>query len=146
YLPGRAASGDRAEKLIEERPRWATIRDALVGNREKRNFLKTLLIVTLLRLPPNSPFAMTNLLLSSVRVPLPIYVVGTALGMAPRTLLVAYVASKIQTAVFDPEAVGPPPWMILVGAVMFFGVLFILNQIAKKALAAATRPDSKPAA
>jgi uncharacterized membrane protein YdjX (TVP38/TMEM64 family) len=141
YLTGRAASGERVEALIEEQPRWATIRDALIGNKTRRNPLKTLLIITLLRLPPNSPFAMTNLVLASVRVPFLLYVLGTAIGMAPRTLLVAFLASKIQSEVFDPNAVSSPKWLIPVGVVMLVAVFAVLNHIAKKALAAATRPQ-----
>jgi len=142
YLTGRAASGERVEALIEEQPRWATIRDALIGNKTRRNPLKTLLIITLLRLPPNSPFAMTNLVLASFRVPFLLYVLGTAIGMAPRTLLVAFLASKIQSEVFDPNAVSSPKWLIPVGVVMLVAVFAVLNHIAKKALAAATRPQA----
>jgi MFS family permease len=37
------------------------------------------LIVTLVRLPPNSPFAITNLVLASAGVPRPVYLLGTAI-------------------------------------------------------------------
>lgn len=139
YATGRMASGERVERLIEEKPQWRAVRDALVGNQRERNFLKTLLIVTLLRLPPNSPFAVTNLVLASVRVPVVIYVLGTLVGMAPRTFLVAYLASRLQSDVFDPKAVGQPKWMVAVGIGSLLVVFFLLNHIARKALGGALK-------
>jgi uncharacterized membrane protein YdjX (TVP38/TMEM64 family) len=143
YFTGRAASGNRVEQLLQRKPEWLVVRDALVGSAQARNPLKTLFIVSLLRLPPNSPFAVTNLLLSSVGVPFWLYLLGTAIGMAPRTAALVYFASRLQSDIFDPAQAKQPKWMIVVGIVLLLGVFAVLSHIAKNALAAATaRPNS----
>lgn len=96
YGVARPAAGQRVIRLIDEHPRWRAVYDALLGG----SLLRTLLIVTLLRLPPNSPFAITNLVLAATRVPLTVYMLGTALGMAPRTGMVVFLASRAPD--FDP--------------------------------------------
>ena len=53
YQVARRVSKDRVEELIEGNPKARAIRDAL----RRRGPWRTLLVVTLLRLPPNSPFA-----------------------------------------------------------------------------------------
>src|SRR5262245_16966385 len=53
YGVARPTASERVLALIAEKPKWKAVRDTLLGGRA----LKTLGIVTLLRLPPNSPFA-----------------------------------------------------------------------------------------
>ena len=129
YISGRLASGDRVEKLLSENARWSAVRDALVGG----TFLKRLGIVTLVRLPPNSPFAVTNLVLAGVKVPLPTYLTGTVLGMLPRTALVVYLASRVRGELAE-KANDKPWWMIPIGIVMLLGVFYILKIVADRAL------------
>ena len=83
YLVARRASGDRVVQLIEEQPKWHAVYDSLV----RCGPGKALLIVTLLRVPPNSPFAITNLVMAACRVRPLTYIVGTVVGIAPRTIL-----------------------------------------------------------
>lgn len=85
----RLVSGARVEAIIEKRPRVAAVRDALVD----AGLLRSSGIVALLRLSPNSPFALTNLVLGGTRTSLLATLVGTALGMLPRTALAAGVAA-----------------------------------------------------
>jgi len=140
YAVARPASAERVNKLIDEKPQWKAVRDALMGGSKG----KTLLIVTLLRLPPNSPFALTNLVLASVRTPLWIYVVGTLIGMTPRTALVLYIASQVQGKMADEAAKGKPWWWIAVGIGATVVVLGIIGLIAKKALAKVTATSAAP--
>ncbi len=142
YAVARPTSAERVNKLIEEKPQWKAVRDALVGGSPG----KTLLIVTLLRLPPNSPFALTNLVLASVRVPLWTYLLGTLVGMAPRTALVLFVASKVQDKMADEAASNRPWWIIAVGIVMSIIVLGVIGMISKKALRTVTnlQPATQP--
>lgn len=90
---GRAISlvvaGTAVQEWIDSKPRSRVIRDALVN----ANQLRTLLYVTLLRLPPNSPFAFMNLALTGSGVRWWPYVVGTVIGLAPRTLVAAWFAA-----------------------------------------------------
>lgn len=136
YAVARAASQDRVTRLIKEKPRWEAVREALVGG----TWGKTLLIITLLRLPPNSPFALTNLVLSSVRVPLTAYALGTLIGMAPRTGLVLYIASTLRDQVVS-EAVDAkkPWWLIAAGIGLSLVVLGVIGLIAKHALDRVTK-------
>ncbi len=127
YFIGRRASGDRVNQLLRDKPRWGAIARALFGSGTG----KTLLIVTILRLPPNSPFALTNLALSSLGVPFPIYLVGTFLGMLPRTAAVVYAASHMQQLTLEQA----PDWRwFAAGIAITIGVLAILWFIARSAL------------
>jgi len=63
------------------------------------------------RIPPNSPFSLTNLALSTTGVPLWIYVLGTAVGMLPRTALVVWLASRVEGEI-TKEAMAREPGML----------------------------------
>jgi len=89
YYVSVRIGGHRVEKLIDEHPRWGAVRRALLGG----GFLKTFGIVTLVRVPPNSPFALTNLLLSTAGVRVAPYALGTAVGMTPRTAAAVILAT-----------------------------------------------------
>ena len=80
YVIAWLASGDRVVKIIEEQPKWQAVYDALL----RSGRIKALLIVTLIRIPPNSPFAITNLVMAATRVRPVTYLLGTVLGMSPR--------------------------------------------------------------
>jgi uncharacterized membrane protein YdjX (TVP38/TMEM64 family) len=131
YGLARPAAGRRVITLIEEHPRWRAVYDALLGGGR----LRTLLIVTLLRLPPNSPFAMTNLVLAATRVPFPLYAFGTALGMAPRTGMVVYLASRAPE--FDPAR--GQDWLYWsISIVVTLAVLAAIGAMANRALSRMT--------
>lgn len=142
YAVCRPTAGDRVEKIIAEKPKWKAVRDALVGG----SALKTLGIVTLLRVPPNSPFALTNLVLSSVKVPLWIFLLGTLVGMAPRTAVAVFIASKLQNQLASEVAEQRPWWIIAAGIVLSLVVLGVVGLIAQKALAKMTGEPQKPSA
>jgi uncharacterized membrane protein YdjX (TVP38/TMEM64 family) len=128
YFIARRAAGDRVVRLIQEQPRWAVVYDALLGSGAARS----LLIVTLLRLPPNSPFAMTNLLMAATRVPLPLYAVGTILGLAPRTGIAVLAGQSMK--VFDPREAMSWVWVVT-GVVLMLVALGVIGAIANRALA-----------
>lgn len=95
-------------------------------------------MVALVRLPPNSPFALVNLVLTSVRVPLLVYVCGTALGMAPRTAAAVWIAAGMRerfTSVREGlEA--PTPWWVWMGGIAAVVVaLVVIGRLAGRALA-----------
>jgi uncharacterized membrane protein YdjX (TVP38/TMEM64 family) len=127
YLISSLASGDRVVKLIEEKPKWRIVYDALLRSSKWKAFL----IVFLLRVPPNSPFAATNLLLASTRVPLGIFLLATLLGMTPRTAAVALAASRMsELSLSVPEH----RWTIALGIVLTILVLVVIGMIGKHAL------------
>lgn len=140
-LIGRAiakpTAKDRVEQLISQKPKWKAVRDALIGGTPGKTFL----IVTMLRLPPNSPFAITNFVLSATRVPLVTYVFATLIGMAPRTGLVLYVASTLQNKLASEAAKTRPDWLLEIGIAMTVVVLVVLWFIGDKALRKLTAGD-----
>lgn len=144
YATGRLSARDRAEKIIKEQPRWDAVRAALVGS----GFWKTLGIVTLIRVPPNSPFAFTNLVLSSLKTNVLAYTLGTFLGMLPRTTIVIFVASQFKNLTAAEAAERKPIWLVAGGVVLAVLVLCVLGAIAKKALdkvtGASAIPEARP--
>ncbi len=127
----RRASGDRVTALIAENPRWNAVRAALLGS----GFWRTVGVVSLVRLPPNSPFAMTNLVLASLGVRRGAFLLGTALGMLPRTALVVAFAAHMADLV-DPVTgeLEKPGWWFAASIGASVVVLVILGQIAKRVL------------
>lgn len=133
FLLARSLSRKRAERLIQEDPRAIAVRDALIG----RGPLRTLGIITLLRLPPNSPFALTNLALGAAGAPLWAVIVGTAIGLAPRTGAAVLIAANIEgelTAAALDEAAGPKWVHIGVSIALTLIVLGVIGLLAKRAL------------
>jgi len=137
YVIARRVSRDRVEALIERNPRASAIREALVGGGPWR----TTLIVILLRLPPNSPFALTNLVMASTGVALVPFLAGTFLGMLPRTAVaVALAAAAAATGAEDIQTFvrHRGPWLLVAGLGGAMAVLGVLGAIARRALARVT--------
>lgn len=132
YVAARAASRDRAERLIAENIKARAIKDALIGH----GFWKSLGMVTLLRLPINSPFALTNLVMASAGVSKIVFLIGTAVGMAPRTALAVYLAAGVQELSKDAVDDAKPRWVTItaiVSAVVVFGfVAWIANRAVQR--------------
>ena len=122
---------ERVDQEMARNERARAVRDALVGSGP----LKTLGIVTLVRIPPNSPFSLTNLVLSTTRVPWAIYLAATAMGMLPRTALVVWIGSQVDDAL-TKEGIkdAKPDWMIWVSIVAALVCLGIVAHIGNKAL------------
>lgn len=135
YEVGRRASGDRVVRIIEERPKMRAVRDALIGPEGGHGFWKTLGIVTLVRVPPNSPFALTNLVMASVHVPRVPYLLGTLIGMAPRTAAAVFVGQSVERITTNKDISNATPWWLWaagVGALVV--VVVVLGAISKRAL------------
>ncbi|MEO0651485.1 MAG: VTT domain-containing protein [Planctomycetota bacterium] len=135
YGVARLVAGDRVQQVLDRHPQAELIRRELVGQVSWR----ALFVITLLRVPPNSPFSLTNLALAAARVNVPIFLVGTLFGMAPRTA--AYIgfaaaarssgAEDIQSFVSDG-----PGWIVfVVGIVSLLAVFAILGKMAESVLA-----------
>lgn len=131
----RFIARDRVEDCIDDHPRAQIIRDALIGNR----FWKTLGIISLVRVPPNSPFALTNLVLASSGARVLPYTLGTLLGMTPRTAVaIVFAAAAAKQA--DGGGIsafldqGSNRWVLVIGIVVFVAVLMVISKIANSAL------------
>lgn len=135
YAIGRWVARDRVLEVIRERPAWRAVHESLLGARS----LRTLLVVTLLRVPPTSPFALANFALAAARVPLRDYVVGTFVGVAPRTALGAFAAAGLEQLRF--KDVGDR-WMVFAGIGATLAVCVALGMMANRALSRVTGPVS----
>lgn len=133
FAVARRASGTRVMALVDEHVKWRAVYDALLGG----GFFKTLLIVTLLRLPPSSPFAITNLVMAAARVPYPAYLLGSFLGLAPRTAAVVFIAAGLHD--LDFRNMGAQ-WMTIVGMVLAVVVVLIIGAMANRAMARVSTP------
>lgn len=121
----------RVNEEIDRHPKARIVRDALVGKGD----LRALGIVTLLRVPPNSPFALTNGVLSTTGVSLWVYLVGTAVGMLPRTAAVVWLGTQIQ-GTLDGDALkeARPGWWVPVAIGITVVVLIVLAQLGQRAI------------
>lgn len=137
YVIARRASGDRVERLVREHAKWQAVRDALVRDAERGSFWKTTGMVALLRMPPNSPFALTNLVMASVKVPWAAFVIGTVIGMLPRTAVAVWIGATVGMDVKGRFAT--PMWLNVTGIVAGMVVLGIVAMIADKAVKRVTR-------
>lgn len=135
FAIARYFSGDRALRVIDEHPKWRAVYAALLGS----GFWRTLFIITLLRLPPNSPFALTNMVLAATRVPLLAYLIGTILGMMPRIALIVYLAAHASKLDFS---VGKSWWIMGGGIVTLLIVFGIIGLIARRAIERVSAPHA----
>jgi len=129
-LATRLAARD-LEAALDQRPLWRAVRDELVGG----GFWKTLGIVTLIRLPFNSPFALTNLALSAARTPFVPYALGTLLGMLPRTAGTVWLAAQIEGELTsDVMKDAKPDWFLPAAIVSVVVVAVVITRLANRAI------------
>lgn len=110
--------------VIEKHERARLVRSALLD----RSLRDETFMVGLLRFPPNSPFALTNLAMSSTAVGLLPFIIGTAFGMAPRTLFAVYMGSQRDSIASFRET----GWMPIVGVVIAVVVFFFIYRLFSK--------------
>ncbi|MEE2907728.1 MAG: VTT domain-containing protein [Planctomycetota bacterium] len=141
YGLARLVSGNRVERILTRHRKSDAIRRALIGQSPRRTFG----IVTLIRIPPNSPFALTNLLIAACGVRFDLCLFGTALGMLPRTAVaVAFAAAAQSTGAKDIQTFvseGLGIWVLIGGIVLMLIVLMIIASIGQKALDRITADD-----
>lgn len=136
FFLARFVSGGAIVALVDKYPKGAVIRKALVESSQRRTFL----LILLLRLPPNSPFAIANLAMGAAGVhPVPL-LAGTAIGMLPRTIITCTAAATAaSTGARDiQQLVVEKGW---IGVAIGFGALLIammiIAAVARKALRSA---------
>ena len=137
YAVARVAAGNRIVDLVAGHARWHGVYRALLHS----EFWRALLIITLLRVPPNAPYAATNLTLGALAVPFTPYVLGTLIGLAPRTAAIVYAASELSTLDFSDQR---QRGMFLASLVVTVGVLAALGWMATQALRRVEALGSEP--
>jgi len=125
YLINRGATGDRVLAIFREHPKWELVRRALIGS----GFWRALWIITLIRIPPTSPFALGNFVFAATRAPLWPYVLGTAIGMAPRTGAVVWAAWHFQSLDLKENF-----WVYAASATVTIAVIAAISAVANRAM------------
>ncbi|MSR28775.1 MAG: hypothetical protein EXS03_04260 [Phycisphaerales bacterium] len=139
----RLASGPRVVAWLDASPKSRVIRAALVDASQRRTFL----LILLLRLPPNSPFAAANLAMGASGVRLVPVVAATGLGMLPRTAaLCTAAAAAAATGAEDIQSLlAQQGWMWFgIGLACLIVALAVISAIAKRALASAGLAPPQP--
>jgi uncharacterized membrane protein YdjX (TVP38/TMEM64 family) len=127
YLVGRALAGPGLVRWIQGHDRWRVVHEALFESAATR----TASLIALLRLSPVAPFAATNVALAALRPRLGAFVIGSALGLAPRVAVVAYLGAGMAQIDFDrPQS----PWLIGAGVLATLVLLIAMGWLAKRAL------------
>ncbi len=127
YGLARRVSGDRVERLLVEHAKWHAVYAALL----RSGFWKATLIITLLRLPPNAPFAASNLAMAALAVPVGPFTLGTLAGLAPRTTAVAALGAGLSQ--LDLADRTQTAWFAA-GLAVTVAVLAVLGWLANRAL------------
>lgn len=131
----KLAAGDAFQRWLDAKPKARVIREAFVAHGPGR-MLGT---VIALRFPPSSPFSLMNFVLTASGVRLVPYVLGTAVGMTPRTVvavLIAAAAAAGGAKDFQSLFAKRTPEFIA-GLVVTMIVVVVLAQIGQRALAKA---------
>ncbi|MDF1809678.1 MAG: VTT domain-containing protein [Phycisphaerales bacterium] len=130
----------RVEQELVNKPKAKLLRDALLHASPKQ----ALLIVTLVRVSPSSPFALTNLLLASLGVPRKIFFMGTVIGMLPRTLAAVLIGQQFTGW---NGGIDKPQWLIIAGIIAIIVLVIVISKVAANALlrvARSTDHESAP--
>lgn len=132
---GKVARG-RVEQEIVNKPKALLLRDSLL----RASTGRALLIVTLLRVSPSTPFALTNLLLASLGVRRWVFFAGTVLGMLPRTFAAVLIGHQFTGW---NGGIDKPRWLIVAGIVAIIALVIVISKVAAGVLLRVTR-DANP--
>lgn len=123
--------GDNLQKFLARHEKAQILHKTLLD----QNFKRTTLVITLLRLSPAMPFALTNLLMTAARVPLSAFLLGTFIGMLPRSAAVVFFGAGLSELNFnEPFNV----WTFVFGFVATLISIIIISYFSKQALAKMT--------
>lgn len=135
YLIHRRIAGKRLTEVFEHHPKANTIYNALV----KQSYWRTTLLICLLRLSPAMPFALTNFLMTSARVPYSSFAIGTLVGMFPRSAAVVFFGSGLAILDFDnPNDI----WLLVFGIIATIVSIIFVGVVSKRALARMTETSN----
>lgn len=120
YELGLFLEGKKIHKNILEKPKVKRFLSSLKEKSWK--------LIILVRLSPVLPFAVMNLVLSAIRFPIKTFLIGSLLGMLPRTVLAIYLGTKAKTLknLLENETTTDFPYseisIILLTVITVFGI------------------------
>lgn len=122
YFVNKRLTGETLTALTSRNARADAIHRALTNE----GFVKTTAIITLIRMSVVMPFAFTNFFLAAARVPVRSFVIGTFLGMLPRSGAMVFLGAGLSELSFDNFndvwflAAGVPATIVLIIAIAVF--------------------------
>lgn len=105
--------------------------DAIYQTLVNEGFWRTTMIITLIRISVVMPFAFTNFFLAAAKVPIGAYVIGTAVGMAPRVAATTFFGAGLSELVLEGVT---DHKMLVVGVAATVVMLIVISIISKRAL------------
>lgn len=119
---------DKAISALAHHPRAEAVHREL----DQGHPVRTMVLLALIRLSPVVPFAATNLLMSTTGVGLVPFLIGSAVGQAPRILAVVWIGASLTELDLSQAA---DRRLLILGVVATVVVLWILGTASRRALA-----------
>ena len=141
FCISKLVCSDHVATWIDSRKRWRIIRKTIL----EENKWKATGIIALIRLSPSGPFAVTNLVLAACGAGWTEFLIGSSLGIAPRTLFACFMAASASaTGATDIQTLAKNQGYlaVIVGVVIFMGTLAVIGFIARAALDRALRDET----
>jgi len=127
FLIHRRVIGDAVPEFTGRHPKADAIYRALTG----QGLVRTVVIILLIRFSILMPFAFTNFLLASAKVPAPVFAFATFLGMLPRSGAVVLTGAGLSQLTFDKA---PDLWFIVFGTAATIASIVVIAVISRRAL------------
>jgi uncharacterized membrane protein YdjX (TVP38/TMEM64 family) len=145
FLLGRGLVRDWVEQQLHKRPMLAALDQAVTESGWK--------IVTLSRLCPFFPFPLLNYAFGASKIPLPQYVLSTAVGVLPGVLLYVWIGNALGNLAGLHESPPLPPkiqWLVygggaIIGIVVAIYTTHLARIALKKHLQGELAPQETPA-
>jgi uncharacterized membrane protein YdjX (TVP38/TMEM64 family) len=119
---------DKAVEALSHHPRVEAIHREL----DQGHYLRSIVLLALIRLSPVVPFAATNLLMSTTGIRILPFLIGSLIGMAPRVIAVVWIGSSLTELDLSQAA---DRRMLILGIAATIAVLWILRKVSKRGLA-----------
>ncbi|MEJ7846991.1 MAG: VTT domain-containing protein [Pyrinomonadaceae bacterium] len=127
FLIHRRIVGDKLPEITAKHPKAQAIYEALV----EQGFWRAATIIFLVRLSVIMPFALTNFMLASAKIPWPSYLLGTLFGMLPRSGAVVFAGAGLSELNFDNPS---QTWVIVPGIAATIVAVIVISIISRRAL------------
>lgn len=127
FFISRRLAGKKFDQVINEKPKLRAIHEALLDG----NIYKVILIISLLRLSPATPFAATNFVISASGVSMKSFLLGTILGYIPRTSATVFVGSSLSKLNFEQPG---ESWLIILGIMATLVATIVIAVLSRRAL------------
>lgn len=127
FLVNSRISGGKLPDIADRYPRASAVYRSLLRD----NFWRTTAIIILLRISVIMPFALTNFLMASARVPLRSFLFGTAVGMLPRSTAMVFIGSGLSELDLSNSK---DTYMFAFGVLATILTVIVIASIARRAL------------